>query len=383
MGLNKTIIWEKGGHAQEISGDNLPSVPVSARTPGPHIALHLRAVYSLAMNIKTQAHARAGLVGNPSDGYYGKTISLVMRNFAATVTCAESEQLVIHPGRRDHLCFDSREALLADVRRNGYYGGIRLIKAAITAFSDFCEAHELGLDDRNFSLAYDTDVPVRVGLAGSSAIITATVRALMQFYGVEIPLPQQPNLILSAERDELGIGAGLQDRVIQVYEGVVFMDFDRAIMEEQGYGQYEALPPELLPPLFVAYHEHLSEGTEVTHNDLRDRFLRGDAQVTSAMKIFASYAQQATELIRAGRGTEIGPLMDANFDLRARLIRISPGNQRLVETGRKLDAHVKFCGSGGAVVGLYDGDPERLDRLRTAYRAFGAHLVVPRVLADA
>jgi glucuronokinase len=75
--------------------------------------------------------------------------------------------------------------------------------------------------------------------------------------------------------------------------------------------------------------------------------------------------------------------MDANFDLRARLIRISPGNQRLVETGRKLDAHVKFCGSGGAVVGLYDGDPERLERLRAAYHAFGAQLVVPRVLVDA
>jgi glucuronokinase len=82
-------------------------------------------------------------------------------------------------------------------------------------------------------------------------------------------------------------------------------------------------------------------------------------------------------LITAGRGSEIGPLMDANFDLRARLCQISAGNQRLVNTGRNLGAHVKFCGSGGAVVGLYDGDPERLERLRNAYSEFGAGFIVP------
>ena len=35
--------------------------------------------------IETYAYARAGLLGNPSDGYYGKTISLLMRNFRARV----------------------------------------------------------------------------------------------------------------------------------------------------------------------------------------------------------------------------------------------------------------------------------------------------------
>ena len=48
----------------------------------------------------------------------------------------------------------------------------------------------------------------------------------MEFYGVEIPLEAQPSFVLSIERDELGIAAGLQDRVIQVYEGLVYMDFD-------------------------------------------------------------------------------------------------------------------------------------------------------------
>jgi glucuronokinase len=71
--------------------------------------------------------------------------------------------------------------------------------------------------------------------------------------------------------------------------------------------------------------------------------------------------------------------VDENFDLRASLIRISDGNRRLVETGRRLGAAVNFAGSGGAVTGLWDGDPGRLGALKNAYAATGAQLIVPRI----
>jgi glucuronokinase len=205
------------------------------------------------------------------------------------------------------------------------------------------------------------------------------MRALMTLFGVQIPQPVLPGIILSVELDELKIGAGLQDRVIQLYEGVVFMDFDRERMERDGFGLYEPIDSRALPPLFVAYHDRLAEGTELTHNDLRSRFNRGDPQVLDGIKRWAELAQQARDLIVGGRGREVGPLMDANFDLRASLIHISPGNRRLVETGRRLGAAVKFAGSGGAVVGCYDGDPERLQRLSAAYAEMGAKLIVPEI----
>lgn len=334
------------------------------------------------MIIRTKAHGRAGLIGNPSDGYFGKTISFIVRNFAAEVMCYESPHVSIVPGHRDHLVYTSRRALVDDVSLNGYYGGIRLVKAAIKAFSDYCERAGIGLDDRNFTLEYKTNVPVRVGLAGSSAIITATMRALMAFYGVEIVKPQLPNLILSVETQELGIGAGLQDRVVQVYEGTVFMDFDKVLLDSRGYGTYQEIDTRKLPPLFVAFHDNLSEGTEIYHNNLRSRFDRGEKEVVDGIKTFASFAQEAYNLIEAGKGTEIGPLMDANFDLRASLSRISDGNMRLVEAGRKYNANVKFAGSGGAVVGMYDGDPERLDKIKKAYEALGAQVLIPRILPD-
>jgi glucuronokinase len=329
--------------------------------------------------IQTRAFARAGLIGNPSDGYFGRTISFIVRNFSARVTLYESPRLTILPQRSDRLEFADFAELRADVQLHGYYGGIRLIKAAIKRFGDYCATVGAPMD-RNFSIEYHTDIPIRVGLAGSSAIVTATMRALMAFYGVTIPQPVLPGLILSVELDELKIGAGLQDRVIQVYEGVVFMDFDKERMARDGFGLYEPMDPAALPPLFVAYHDTLAEGTEVTHNDLRSRFNRGDPQVLAGIKRWAELAQQARDLIVAGRGREIGPLMDANFDLRASLIAISPGNRMLVETGRKLGAAVKFAGSGGAVVGCYDGDPERLRRLAAAYEGLGAKLIAPQIV---
>lgn len=331
--------------------------------------------------IRTQAFARAGLIGNPSDGYFGKTISVSVRNFSAKVRLWESPRLTIIPQRADRHDYDDMADFLEDVDLHGYYGGIRLIKAAIKRFHDYCKQKNIAVPERNFTIEYETNVPVRVGLAGSSAIVTATMKALLEFYGVEVPKPLLPGLILSVELDELKIGAGLQDRVIQVYQGCVFMDFNKGLMDKQGHGNYEEIDPTKLPPLYIAYHDNLAEGTEVTHNDLRARYNRGEKDVLDAIDTWAGLAQQARDLILAGRGGEIGPLMDANFDLRRKLIKISPGNIKLVETGRRFGASAKFAGSGGAIIGTYDGDPKRLARMTHAYAEFGATVIVPEMVA--
>ena len=93
---------------------------------------------------------------------------------------------------------------------------LRLIKAAIKSFAEYCEKQEITLPARNFALRYETDIPRQVGLAGSSAIVTSVFRALMEFYQVSIPREFLPNLTLAVETGELSISAGLQDRVTQV-----------------------------------------------------------------------------------------------------------------------------------------------------------------------
>ncbi len=330
------------------------------------------------MIIRTRAHARAGLIGNPSDGYFGKTISIIIRNYEAQVTLYETPVLRIVPAKQDLLEYESMDDLASSIGNYGYYGGVRLLKASIKRFRDYCMAHSFELDSRNFSLEYETNVPQRVGLAGSSAIITATLRALMSFYNVTIPPAQLANLALSVENDELGLPAGLQDRVIQAYEGCVFMDFNREHMATHGHGIYETLDCKLLPPLYVASLNSLAEGTEVFHSNIRARWEAGEEKVLRAMEQFAEYAQVVRDLLVAKRGNEIGPWLDKNFDLRASIYRISDQNLEMIDRARKAGASAKFAGSGGAIVGTYS-DAATFGRLKKTLNEFGATVIKPMV----
>ena len=310
--------------------------------------------------IRKRAYARAGLIGNPSDGYHGKTISLIVRNLHAEVTLYEWDQVEMVASQEDQSRFESVQDLVRDVKLHGYYGGIRLVKATVKKFVEYCNREGLELHSRNFSIRYQTNVPRQVGLAGSSAIITATLRCLMEFYGVEIPRRVQPSLVLSVETDELGIAAGLQDRVIQVYEGLVYMDFAEDRMETLGglsCGVYETLDPALLPPLYVAYNTDVGEPTEVVHNDLRARFDRGEPDVLRAMDRFADLAAEARRAIISGDANRLGQLIDANFDLRQSICRIPAGQVEMVHRARVAGATAKFAGSGGAVIGTYPDEP--------------------------
>jgi len=333
--------------------------------------------------IRKKAFARAGLMGNPSDGYHGKTLSLVVRDFSAEVTLYEWDRIEVVFSQNDQTRFDSIDELVRDVRLHGYYGGIRLVKATIKKFVEFCRREGHLLHGRNFSVRYQSDIPRQVGLAGSSAIIVATLRCLMEFYGIEIPLPVQPSLVLSVETDELGIAAGLQDRVVQTYEGLVYMDFARAVMHERcglQCGVYEAVDPGLLPPLYVAYSSELSEPTEVIHNNLRTRFHQGEKAVVEAMRRFGELTVEARDAILARDEKRLGELVDANFDLRRSICRLPEGQLKMIETARRAGATAKFAGSGGAIIGTY-GDEATLRRLEADLGRIGCRVIRPRVVS--
>jgi glucuronokinase len=328
--------------------------------------------------IRTQAYPRAGLIGNPSDGYFGKTISFVFSNFRAEVVLYETPELEILPSQKDHSCFSNIADIVRDVRLHGYYGGIRLLKATIKTFYDYCQENQIVLHDKNFTIRYCSDIPHGVGLAGSSAIITACLRALMAFYGVTIPKYVQANLVLAAERNELHIPAGLQDRVIQVYEGLVYMDFAEEIMTRQGYGNYTPLDPALLPRLYIACRDDLSEPTEKFHHNIRHRFEQGERKVVNAMRFWARLTDKVRKCLCDGRPDEIGDLLDANFDRRRQIYQITDENIRMVEAARSVGASAKFTGSGGAIVGTYKNERMFVD-LRRKLAKLNIKIIKPKI----
>jgi glucuronokinase len=227
-----------------------------------------------------------------------------------------------------------------------------------------------------FTLAYDTNIPRQVGLAGSSCILTCVFKALMHHHGLswdDIGKPVLPTVILSVEANELGIHAGLMDRVVQVYGGCVTMDFtDAAATERNGHAVYEALPVEAVPQLFLVYAVDPSDSGRI-HNNVKERWKRGDPAVNDAVTKWVALVDAANALLRAeGAALEdpigdvkeqrrrrdslqdaFGALMDRNFDLRRAVYGdecLGWKNIRMVELARRFGASAKFPGSGGAVV---------------------------------
>ena len=330
--------------------------------------------------IRTRAYARAGFIGNPSDGYHGKTIAFTIRQFFAEVTLYDWPKVEIVLAGDDQTSFRSIGELVEDVQLHGYYGGVRLIKATIKRFHEYCKLKNYSLHDRNFSIRYSTTIPRAVGMAGSSGIIVATLRALMQFYGVEIPQHIQPSLVLSVETGELGIAAGLQDRVVQIYEGLVGMDFAEEVMTtEDGMecGRYEQLDSNMLKNAYVAFSLEAGEPTYVVHNPLRARFQAGDPDVLAAMKKFAEITVEAKEAMARGDDEQLHKLINQNFDTRASICSISPSQEKMVRTARSVGASAKFAGSGGAIVGTYAND-EQFEQLRNALGQINCEVIQPQ-----
>jgi galactokinase/mevalonate kinase-like predicted kinase len=156
-------------------------------------------------------------------------MSLLISNFWAEVTLIPNssidkpfEAIVILPNPlSDPRQFDSMACLVGVSEIDGYETGDRLLQACCKVFYSHCREHNISIDTKQgFRMMFETNIPRQVGLAGSSAIITALWKTLLEFYSVtndQISLEVQASLVLQVEQNELGITAGLQDRVIQVY----------------------------------------------------------------------------------------------------------------------------------------------------------------------
>lgn len=332
------------------------------------------------MIIERSTYSRMGLLGNPSDGFGGKTLTVQVRDFAAILRLWESPELTIrrHP-RHDPFVFESLAELHRIAEEDGYYGGTRLLYAACKRFYEYCTDNGVPLREANFTIEYDTTIPRQVGLGGSSAIVVGALQCLMQFHGLterEIPRELQPQLALSVEQ-ELGIKAGLQDRVAQVYGGLTYMDFAPEYMREHGHGLYEKLALDLLPELYLAYIPHSTTSSGKAHNLIHYRYDNGDPEVRGAMAQFARYADLGHAALEAGDVEEFGRLMDRNFDLRRRIYGdevIGEGNLEMIGMARDFGLPAKFTGSGGAITGVLSEGVD-VTEVRRAFEARGYRFV--------
>ncbi len=291
-----------------------------------------------------RALARVALAGNPSDGYGGRTLAVTVCDFAATATAEAGgdEDRLDPPGP----------------------GGAELMAATLARLRQHTgAAAPVGLTCR-------TSVPREVGLAGSSAIVIACARAFLALQAVSLPADELARLALAVETDDLGIAAGLQDRIVQSRETLVAMDFGAP-------PSFEELDPALLPPLFVAWHPDAATPSGIAHAELKARHAAGDPQVTAALARLADLASQARQALLHGSAADFAATLDASFEERLGIMPVDEHTAAMVELARQHGAAANSAGSGGAIVGTVPNDG--WTALEQKLRRAGARAIRPRV----
>ncbi len=314
--------------------------------------------------IQHSVPARVGLLGNPSDSYGGRTMSLAIAGMMATVSVYEDDAVRISGPHPSPFEFESISDFAQSIHRFGYGTGEQLLAATLRTFLDLAQSQHWDVPE-GVAISFDTEVPRGVGLAGSSALVIALLRCLLELCDQTLDSNLLPALALSVETDQLGLFAGLQDRVIQTYGGLVAMDFHNLSTDARTglvFGAYESLDVGGLPPLFLAYSPGAAEPSSVYHSVLRGLYESGDAPTVDRLHQLAGLVTRGKAALRWG-GSGLAPLLEKNMALRASLAPLPESQMALVEAASALNLSCTFAGSGGAVVGVYS-EGDQLESLR-------------------
>ncbi len=295
-------------------------------------------------DVTQRAFARVGFLGNPSDIYGGKAVGFAIADLSVELALTGSQAVEV-PGELLH-----------------------------EAVQLFAEEEDVDLDERPFTASFESTIPFQSGLAGSSAILVAALRALSEWFERPLSALRIAELALRVEVERLDILAGPLDRLVQAHGGLVFMDLARPFEP----GSTEPLDPAWLPRCVLAWDPEPGRASGLVHGAVRERWKSGDLAARNVMDELARSALVGRAALEAGDYSRLRRLVDRNFDLRASLFDIRPGDERMVGLGRRLGAAVKFCGSGGSVLALPAVAGE-VEPLRRAYQSAGYRAIVPTV----
>lgn len=296
-----------------------------------------------------RALPRVALVGNPSDLHGGCVVARTFDAFAAEVELREADAFAVEPDEP---------------------GARALIEAACRAF----EATP------PLQVRWRTTIPREIGLAGSSALVIATLRALLDRAAATLAPSELAALALRVEVDDLGIAAGPQDRLVQAYEGLIAMEFGAGDTGREGpsaagggahgtgsavlgraaldageacrSARVQRLDPASAGPLVVAFRRDAAHPSGAVHGRAPD------PEVVDAMRACAGHAREAVAALGRGDRHALGALMERNVAERRAALGIDRPTEELLGVAARLGLPANQCGSGGAIVALADGCSE-------------------------
>lgn len=323
------------------------------------------------LSITYTAPGRCGIVGNPSDMYGGSVISCSTTE-RATVTIEDNAVLEFEVAGEVKTVKKPE-----DLRQDG--GMFDAILAAIEYFE---------LEHARFRITVSSDIPVRAGLSGSTAVMTALVACLlewMEINGVTTAEKKRwgemvcrnpymlAEIVRHIELYFLKIVCGYQDAYMCAFGSLNFLDFgDKQhylplTREPLGTVENLALHAPRLP--IILAHTGVQRVSGAVHKPVRDRWMEGDTTVVKGMLRLSHIARMSKKAVLQGDWDLLGEAMTENHEIVRGLGSSSEVNEKLINTALDagaIAAKLAGAGKGGTIIALAPDTNAVIDALTEA-----------------
>lgn len=318
--------------------------------------------------IRASAPGRAGIVGNPTDGYGGTVIATSLAE-RATVTLVPSPVTVLEIGgqrveirRREDLALDGGDADIA--------------RAVLTQFNS------LAVENR-FLLKAETSIPIQAGLAGSTAMLVAILGAVLRLLNLNLNRYEIAEAARRIEFEIMGVTCGFQDQYMAAFGGLNLMDFrgkdPHAPADPPVLATVEPLAPYVPPIPMILANTGVRRHSGSVHKGLRQRWIEGDPAVVKGYERIAALAREAKGALLAGDWAGLGRAMNENHAIQRDLGGSGEANERLIEAALRAGAWgAKLAGAGhGGTIAVLHPDPVEAARAMEAAGAARVLTVTP------
>jgi galactokinase/mevalonate kinase-like predicted kinase len=201
---------------------------------------------------------------------------------------------------------------------------------------------------------WSSDVPRSSGLAGSTALLAATLACVLIARGETLGGQSEfAELVRDVEKNEAGVQCGFQDAYMSVYGGLHHMDFAGKSPSEVGpFASMTALDVEL-PFLLVTTGVQRLSGS--VHGPVIDRWMSGDEEIRKAVDEVIGIGAQGASFLIEGNLEGLAACMNRNQELIAGWGGSGEAIDRLVldclDCGA-MAAKLAGAGMGGTVIAL-------------------------------
>ena len=311
------------------------------------------------------APGRAGVIGNPTDMYGGSVLS-----------CSIAERAYVQIEEAGRLELETQGQTLTvrgqdDLRLRG-----DLFDIGRALFS------YLRCLDLKCRIRYCSDIPVKAGVAGSTALTVAMLRALLEFQGVKVHRYRLAEMARYIELHFLRVVCGYQDAYMCTFGGLNYMDFQgKQFYREAEAELYATIEPlhNYVPRLpFVLAHTGVQHSSGAVHKPIRERWLEGEREVLDAYVRIGRLAREGKKALLQGNWERLGRLMNENHAIQRDLGGSGQSNERLIKVSLDhgaLGAKLAGAGDGGTIIALHLHPEEMIEALReaAAERIFSLH----------